>query len=420
MAELSDPGTPFDTGVRGASAILGGPPPFWSYSGLKELEACPHRYVLSRARYPEIWEGEGYPSLPSPASLFGDIVHDSLEVLVKALAKAGCGSLSADGAVNVLIGLGGISGVVRSVTERRLRRLDDNPRLSVDSMQRLTQRMEDRAEDARAQVQEFLCRMSFPANATTPPSTAETSPNSDGGPAFHRKAACEGTHPEITLAAEDLRLMGRIDLLTVAESGASIVDYKTGVPDPGHLEQVNLYALLWSLDRVVNPDHVPIAELTVAYPNHDVRLAADDIDDLAGLEMSVRVRIDAADKLARGVPPVARPAPEVCAYCPVKGLCATYWATALPDPAGLADGTWFDFEGVVGPANGVRSRWLLGPTGAKQLLLRTSPSAPALVEGDTVRLVGIRREVDPETAATVAVMVSATEVLTSVHRLRES
>ena len=206
--------------------------------------------------------------------------------------------------------------------------------------------------------------------------------------------------------------MGRIDLLTIGENGASIVDYKTGVPDPGHLEQVNLYALLWSLDRVVNADHLPATDLTVAYPSHDVRLAAEDLDDLDDLEASVRARIAAADALAGGVPPVARPAAEVCAYCPVKGLCAKYWATALPDPDGLADGTWFDFEGVVGPANGVRSRWLLGLTGAKQLLLRTSPSAPTLVEGDTVRLVGIRREVDPETAATVAVMISATEVLT--------
>jgi hypothetical protein len=208
--------------------------------------------------------------------------------------------------------------------------------------------------------------------------------------------------------------MGRIDLLTVGDEGASIVDYKTGAPDPGHLEQVNLYALLWSLDRVVNPDEVPAVELTVAYPSHDVRIGADDLDDLSELEWSLRTRIAAADELAAGVPPVARPAPEVCGYCPVKALCATYWATALPDPARLEDGTWFDFEGVVGPANGVRSRWLLGPTGAKQLLLRTSPSAPVLAEGDAVRLVGIRREVDPETMATVAVMVSATEVVTLI------
>lgn len=412
MAELSEARTPFDTGVRGATAVLKGAPPFWSYSALKELEACPYRYVLSRADYPDLWDGGGYPSVPSPASLFGDIVHDSLEVLVKALARAGCGSLSAEGAVDVLIELGGISAVVRSVTERRLRRLDGNPRLGAEALQRLTQRLGDRGDDARAQVQEFLCRMSFPASAAIPPSAAEGPTESDDGSTFRRKAAREGTHPQITLASEDLRLIGRIDLLTVGNEGASIVDYKTGAPHPGHLEQVNLYALLWNLDRVVNPDGVPVIELTVAYPTHDVRIRADDLDDLSDLERSLRARIAAADELAAGAPPVARPAPEVCGNCPVKGLCVTYWATALPDPVGLNDGSWFDFEGVVGPANGVRSRWLLGPTGAKQLLLRTSPSAPALTEGDTVRLLGIRREIDPETAATVAVMISATEVVT--------
>jgi len=412
VAELGETGTPFDTGVLGATAFLKGAPPYWSYSGLKELEACPHRYVLSRAQYPDLWEGDGYPSVPSPASLFGDIVHDSLEVLVKALARAGCGSLSAEGAVDVLIELGGISAVVRSVTQRRLSRLLGNPRINAEALQRLTQRLGDRAEDARAQVQEFLCRMSFPASAATMPAMPATSVEPDKGPAFRRRAAGEGTHPEITLASEDLRLMGRVDLLTVGDEGASITDYKTGTPDPAHLEQVSLYALLWSLDRVVNPDQLPTTELTVAYPSHDVRVGRDDLDDLAEMEQSLRARIAAADGLAAEVPPVARPAPEVCGYCPVKGLCATYWATTLPDPAGLDDGTWFDFEGIVGPANGVRSRWLLGPSGAKQLLLRTSPSAPALTEGDTVRLLGIRREVDPETAATVAVMISATEVVT--------
>jgi hypothetical protein len=142
-----------------------------------------------------------------------------------------------------------------------------------------------------------------------------------------------------------------------------------------------------------------------------VRIDAADLADLNALEEAVRLRIEAADRLAAEVPPQVRPDPERCGFCPVKGLCGAYWST-VPDPAGLSDGTWFDYEGVVGPQNGVRSRWMLDPdTGRRQLLLRTPPTAPSLNEGTAVRLLGIRLEDDAEVEATVAVMASGTEVL---------
>lgn len=412
MAELSEAGTPFDTGVRGATAVLVGRPAYWSYSSLKEIEACPRRYVLTRSSYPDLWEGNGYPSLPSPASIFGDVVHDALEALVRALTHAGCESLSSEDAVTVLRPLGGIPAAVRTAMERHLRWLEANPRLTPEAFQRFARALGDRAEDARAQVQELLCRMSFPVG-TPRTSNVQTSDTGDGeGPAFHRRAVGGGTHPEITLADDELRLMGRVDLLTVSDGAASIVDYKTGVPDPGHVEQVNLYALLWGLDRVVNPEQVPVGQLTIAYPSHDMRIAPEDRADPKALEFSTRLRIATADGRAEEVPPEARPAPEVCVYCPVKGLCDTYWSAAVPNPTSVADGQWFDHEGVVGPPNGVRSRWMLAPdSGQNQLLLRTPPSAPQLAEGDAVRLLGIRLEDDPETAATVAVMSTSTEVL---------
>lgn len=302
MADLGQPGTLFDTGVRGATAVLHGPPMFWSYSSLKELEACPRRYVLTRATYPEIWDGNGYPAVPSPALLFGDIVHDALDVLVKSLASAGCESLRSPGAVEVLKALGGISAVVRSATARRLRRVDGNPRVSPEARRRLAQELSDRAEEARAQVQEFLCRIFFPVGAATPLRPTEAPSNTGDGPAFHRRPVSAGTHPEITLAAEDLRLMGRIDLLTIGDGGACIVDYKTGSPDLGHLEQVSFYALLWSLDHTVNPGKIPVTELIVAYPSHDVRTAVADIADFSTLEQLVQARIQAADELAAEAP----------------------------------------------------------------------------------------------------------------------
>lgn len=411
MADVGGSATPFDTGVDGARALLEGPPAFWTYSALKEIEACPRRYVLMQANYPELWNGDGYPSLPSPAAVFGDVVHDALEALVKALVRAGCDSLRTPDAIEVVKSLGGYPGVVKTAMERRLGRLKANPRLGPEAFLRLTRVLGDRAEEARAQVQEYLSRMTFPVGTVTAPSGAREGSEMAGGPAFRRRPASIGTHPEVMLADERLRLTGRVDLLTVRDEGARVADYKTGTEDPAHRDQVNLYALLWTLDRVVNPKRIPVTELVIAYPSHDVRIAAADLPDLNALQEAVRLRIDAADRLAAEVPPQARPDAERCGFCPVKGLCGTYWSS-VPDPADLSDGTWFDYQGVVGKQNGVRSRWMLDPdTGRKQLLLRTLPTAPSLTEGAAVRLLGIRLEGDAEVEATVAVMASGTEML---------
>jgi hypothetical protein len=266
----------------------------------------------------------------------------------------------------------------------------------------------DRAEEARAQLQDYLSRMTFPTSATPVPPLDEGALESA---AFHRRPASIGAHPEITLVDEDLRLMGRVDLLTVTDDGACITDYKTGAEDPAHRDQVTLYALLWSLDRIVNPEQIPVTELVIAYPSHDLRIAAPGLTDLDATEQALRQRIEAADRLAATVPPQARPAPDQCGFCPVRGLCGAYWADT-PNPASLRIGAWFDYEGIVGPQNGVRSLWMLDPnTGQRQILLRTPSTAPPLSKGTRVRLLSIRLEDDAEVEGTVALMTIGTEVL---------
>src|SRR5689334_14354699 len=92
----------FDPRVAQSVAYLPDPPAYWSYSALKEIESCARRYVLGRASYPDLWHGQGYPQQPHPASLFGDIVHDSLERIIKALVQAGCTSSNSAEAAAVL------------------------------------------------------------------------------------------------------------------------------------------------------------------------------------------------------------------------------------------------------------------------------------------------------------------------------
>jgi hypothetical protein len=77
----------------------------------------------------------------------------------------------------------------------------------------------------------------------------------------------------------------------------------------------------------------------------------------------------------------------------------------------VKNGDWFDYEGIVGPANGVRSLWMLSTaSGQKELLLRTTSMSKPLETRSRVRLLGLRRDADPEVSATAAVMTSSSEV----------
>jgi hypothetical protein len=93
MAGLNESRT-YDTGVAHGRALIPSPPPMWSYSSLNDVETCSRRYALSRADYP-IYGTSTDTRLPNPATIKGDVVHGSLEIIVKDLVKAGCPSTKA-------------------------------------------------------------------------------------------------------------------------------------------------------------------------------------------------------------------------------------------------------------------------------------------------------------------------------------
>jgi hypothetical protein len=242
-------------------------------------------------------------------------------------------------------------------------------------------------------------------------SGATASADSGTGLPFPRRPAGPGAHAEVLLAAEELRLMGRIDLLSIAEDRVDIIDYKTGTEDPSHLDQLRLYALLWDLDRIVNPSRRFVSELTAAYPSRNVTIPGLSESTLRELESSLEQRIASADAEVQVSVPRAISNDKHCSMCQVRQLCDVYWSQMAPDPVNLADGTWFDYQGVVGPQNGSRSWWMLDEdNGQKQLLLRTTANTPPLVKGSRIRVLGVRLDDDPEIDATAAVMTAWSEV----------
>jgi hypothetical protein len=369
------------------------------------MEACPRRWMLNRAEYPELWDGVGFPSSPSAPALFGDVVHLSLEVVLRALAAAGCDSTRGVAAVGVVKALGGYTVVVERALELRLERLHGNPAVKPDRLARLRTFLTDRVPEARARVQAIMSRTTLPQELGP---KAQASENADGEPK-KRTPLGVGAHPEVRLVARDLRMNGRVDLLTVDAASARIVDYKTGEEDPGHQEQVKVYALLWDLDDEVNPAGLATSELTVAYSARDVTIPGPTAAELRVIEAATAVRIAAADADVSDVPR-ALPSPENCQYCPVRHLCEDYWSSAAPAPIAARIGEWLDIDGVVTAPNGAKSWHLRTTTGETDVLLRTPTESTELHVGDRVRVLGVRRDEEPDTGIIVAAMTAQSDL----------
>ncbi len=246
--------------------------------------------------------------------------------------------------------------------------------------------------------------MEFRPSAATVPGTPPTDP-------AVRHPARNGDHPEMELAAESIRLKGRIDLLSVDADGAQITDFKTGAEDPAHLDQLHLYALLWSEDHLVNPDGLAVTELVAAYPSHDVAAAAPTAEELAGLRTAVATRIERADAAASAESPVTILG-DHCGLCSVRALCDPYWVAGTTATANVADGTWYDLAGRVIREHGVKSFVLREAKTNAEVLVRTPTPSYAVPMDRDIRILGARRVVDPdEDEALIAAVGSVSEVL---------
>lgn len=385
----------FATGVQGSDGRWPSSPQSWSYSSLREVGECPRRWMLSRATYPDLWDGWGYPARPAVAALVGNIVHGVLELLVRSFRYAGCTSLADPAAVTVLKSLGGYTRVVEERIERQLSELANNPRMAA-RISSLRTALQARTPEMRQRVQTLIART--PLLLIPPPEDASGSGSGRLMP---------GSHPEVELRVPALRLAGRVDLLIVDDEGCEITDYKTGAPDDHHADQLRLYSLLWSRDEVHNPLSVPTRRLTLSYPTRDVEVVPPDNHTLDALALTTTEAIEVAESALEERPPPAHPQPEICGFCGVRQLCDDYW-TGQPVP-GEGAGYWFDFEGTIIERNGSRS-WILASATEPALLLRTPSEAVSFGVGDRVRLLGLRREEDEEESIPVAVFTSASEV----------
>lgn len=362
------------------------------------IESCPRRWALGAAHYPELWSGRGYPPRVQIGALSGTVVHLALEVITRALIKAGCPSRQDPAALRVMKELGGYTKVVNDCIDRALTRLANNPRAQ-RVLEYAARSLRAQMPELRTRAQTILCRLRLPLLQVR---------SAEGGAPRRRGPLTAGMFSELNLRAAQLGWKGKADLLVLSPDACEITDFKTGAPDEEHQFQIRVYALLWSRDADLNPGRRRADRLVLAYPEGDAEIAPPTDTELDQLERDLSSRTAAALAALSASPPAARAHPQRCPYCDVRHLCTDYWtddtqhlmATASGDRA-IGDAT-LAITGRHGPSSwdGVVLSSAVAKHG-QRVLLRTDERSPALTPRQVVRILSARytaasEDLDPE------------------------
>lgn len=293
------------------------PPRLFSYSTLRAIEACPRQWALRNALY-AFGDGtrRGYPERAGCQRLVGQVLHSACEAVIRAPAPGD----EEFGIAARLRALGGVSATLQRAADAALVNLSGNPRVA-PGLEVLRTALQRDLPQLRPRLQGLLAGL---------PSWVGSMPRQSGNaPGGQRAALREGTHAEVPLISEKLSWKGTADLISIVPNGCHIVDFKTGEPKADHELQLHVYNLLWMHDRVVNPNAVAVAGLTVRYGGVErsiTPLAASEPEVLAR-DLNRRTVLATAT-IAQPKPP-ACPSADNCGTCDVRHLCDEYWTQGV-------------------------------------------------------------------------------------------
>jgi len=292
-----------------------------SYTQLIGIEGCTRKWSLQHAQYPDIWDSQNYPDKPNIGLLRGRVIHEALEILVKAFVSGNVSTIPSEAATSVIRRLGGFRHLVQTCLERELANIADNPRISGVILS-----LKARLEQDRGNMLEDLKRLirRIPSDRLGTSATWEPVESEDKG----RVPLRYGIHSEVALSPPGMDWIGYADLMYLDENSCEIRDFKTGGRNDGYSEQLQVYAVLWCLDSELNPEGRHPDRLVISYPDGEVEvecLSAAEITDMAS---NLDIRVTSARESLTISPPPAKPSWEQCQWCPVKQLCDEYWLPA--------------------------------------------------------------------------------------------
>lgn len=306
-----------------------------SYSALKTLAACARRWAYAYAECapnPYFAPRGRMLTVASLGSIRGNVAHRALQDLLGRYVRHRGPPPDTYEIIEFWethLGERGLAGLVRATLDVELDAARANPRnrLLLPHLERQSPRLVD---EVTRFVQERIPTVLRAAHAGS--SSAQTArPAATGSPARH--ALGSGSHAEVRVEAAladadgEVRWKGQIDAVCIEPDGVTLVDYKTGLPEDEHREQLEIYALLFARDSVVNPTSLRATRLLLAYQSGATQSwQAPGEAALVDAERALLRRSRALLPMLQADPPVASPSPDVCASCGHRGHCDAYWA----------------------------------------------------------------------------------------------
>ncbi len=307
-----------------------GPPDAYSYSSMKQMAVCLRQWQLSRSRYGDL---RRYPEKPSEPADVGVIVHEILSDLFRAMAIAGYPEIGTDVFRKVMAKVD-ILGQARRRIEELEGRVAQNPRATGFRFQSTARDIYNKVVQAFRQEYTAVA-----AQAATLALGPTRSPLVEGS-SLSRRALLEqqGILSEEEVRHPSLPLRGFIDLLVRRGGETTVLDFKTGAPQPQYREQLRLYALMWwrstgDLPATIELRYGPRVE---RWPVIEAEFVA------AERELEEKIR---RYQTALSTRPAEATRGPHCSGCGVRQLCDAYWESK--EDAGRGKGGRVDLEVVV-------------------------------------------------------------------------
>jgi hypothetical protein len=281
-------------------------PKQFSFSSLQAIAACPRRWQLVHSEW---GTHSRFPERTHPSAIEGQIVHEALDLLSRALGRVGRPPLGSAAFQAAAAGCGFWEFFAKQVdvcNSRAARHPKAGPGFVIRTPPR---------ELANRAVRLFREQYRPGGHHS---SRAVPGAGPSGGPVLGQLQH-HGALSEVPLQHPTMPLAGTLDLVALdGDSAVTVVDFKTGAMKESHRYQLLLYAMLWWRVTGLAPAQIEVQYLNDGWEETVAEAELDRVEKRVGKE------INEAMEAISLQPGPARSGPD-CARCPVRARCDEGW-----------------------------------------------------------------------------------------------